>query len=75
VDGVFESDPVVNPQAVKYTTITFSEVLNKQLKVMDMTAIALCRENGLPIRVFNIYRPGELKRIILGEALGTLITE
>jgi uridylate kinase len=75
VDGVFESDPMVNPQAVKYTTITFSEVLNKQLKVMDMTAIALCRENGLPIRVFNIYRPGDLKRIILGEALGTLITE
>jgi len=75
VDGVFESDPMVNPQAVKYTTITFSEVLNQQLKVMDMTAIALCRENGLPIRVFNIYRPGDLKRIILGEALGTLITE
>lgn len=75
VDGVFESDPEVNPDAIKYTTITFSEVLNKQLKVMDMTAIALCRENGLPIRVFNIYRPGDLKRIILGEALGTLITE
>ncbi len=75
VDGVYDKDPAVNSDAVKYETISFHEVLTKNLRVMDLTAITLCKENNLPIRVFNINRPGELKRIVTGEKIGTMVTE
>jgi uridylate kinase len=63
------------PNAVKYDSILFKEVLNKNLRVMDMTAITLCNENSLPIIVFNINKSGNLKKIVLGGKLGTLVTE
>lgn len=73
VDGVYDRDPVKYPDAVKYETVTYTEVLNKDLKVMDATAISLCRENKLPIVVFNSLVPGNLKRVILGEKIGTTV--
>ena len=75
VDGIYDSDPMKNPNAIKYDTVTYSEVLNKNLRVMDLTAITLCKENNMPIRVFNINNPGDLKKVILGSKLGTLVTE
>src|SRR3712207_287781 len=73
VDGVYDRDPVKYSDAVKYETVTYTEVLNKDLKVMDATAISLCRENKLPIVVFNSLVPGNLKRVILGEKIGTTV--
>lgn len=75
VDGVYDSDPERNPSAFKFQEITYLDVLKKDLKVMDMTAITLCRENKLPILVFNMNKPGNLKRLILGEAIGTTVVE
>ena len=75
VDGVYDKDPVVHSDAVRYDTITFSEVINKNLRVMDLTAITLCKENALPIRVFNINHEGDLKRVVSGEKIGTTVTE
>ncbi|MEA1881281.1 MAG: UMP kinase [Candidatus Marinimicrobia bacterium] len=75
VDGVYDKDPVVNSDAVRYENVSFSEVLSKNLRVMDLTAITLCKENTLPIRVFNINHEGDLKRIIEGEDIGTSVTE
>ena len=73
VDGVFDSDPVKNPSASRYERLTYDEVLEQRLGVMDATAIVMCRDHGLPLRVFNIYREGELMRIVLGEPIGTLV--
>ena len=73
VDGVFDKDPEVYSDAVKFNTITFKEVLTQELRVMDLTAITLCKENELPLRVFNINTSGDLKRIVLGENIGTLV--
>lgn len=73
VDGVYDSDPEVNPDAVKYDTITYREVLEKNLRVMDHTAITLCQENSLPIQVFDINTKGNLKRLISGEEIGTIV--
>lgn len=73
VDGVYDKDPVKYKDAVKYNTITYTEVLNKDLKVMDATAISLCRENKLPIVVFNSLVSGNLKKVILGETIGTIV--
>ncbi|MCX7765640.1 MAG: UMP kinase [Candidatus Sumerlaeia bacterium] len=73
VDGVYSADPKVNKTAQFFKEITFSDVLEKNLRVMDATAISLCRENNLPIVVFNLLTPGNIKRIILGESIGTLI--
>ncbi|MGK0359801.1 MAG: uridylate kinase [Bradymonadia bacterium] len=73
VDGVYDSDPEKNPDAVKYDELTYDEVLVKQLAVMDMTAISLLRENDLPIRVFSIKQDGNILRAAQGEILGTLI--
>jgi uridylate kinase len=67
VDGVYDSDPKVNPNAVKYDELTFTEVLNKELKVMDAAAASLCRENGLPILVCNLDDPQNIVRAIGGE--------
>ena len=75
VDGVYDKDPVVHSDAVRYDTITFSEVINKNLHVMDLTAITLCKENALPIRVFDINHEGDLKRVVSGEKIGTTVTE
>jgi uridylate kinase len=75
VDGVYDSDPERNPRAFKYDQLTYLEVLEKDLKVMDMTAITLCKENKLPILVFNMNTPGNLQRIVLGEQVGTKVME
>jgi len=73
VDGIYDKDPKKYPDAVMYDTITYAEVLNKNLKVMDATAISLCRENKLPIIVFNSLVEGNMKRVILGEKIGTSV--
>lgn len=74
VDGIYTSDPEKNKKAKKYDTITFSEVYEKGLEVMDMTAFTLCNENKLPIIVFDMNKPGNLKKVVLGEKVGTLVT-
>jgi len=74
VDGVYDSDPVTNPDAKRYEKLTFQEVLVQGLKVMDTTAIALCRDHDLPILVFDINKPGNLRKIMLGQSIGTLVT-
>ncbi len=73
VDGVYDKDPVKYPDAKKYTTISYNEVLAKDLKVMDATAISLCRENKLPIIVFDSLTEGNLKKVIMGEQIGTTV--
>ncbi len=74
VDGVYTSDPEKDPTATRYTHISFDEVINKNLKVMDLTAFALCKENNLPIIVFDMNKPDNLRRLIVGEDVGTLIS-
>ena len=73
VDGVYDKDPVLHSDAIKYDEITYSDILNKNIRVMDLTAITLCKENMLPIHVFNISNNGDLKKVILGESIGTII--
>ena len=73
VDGIYDKDPVKYPDAKKYETVTYNEVLAKDLKVMDATAISLCRENKLPIIVFNSLIEGNLKKVIMGEHIGTTV--
>lgn len=73
VDGVYTADPRLDPSATKLEEVTFDEVIAKGLRVMDLTAITLCRENSLPILVFGIMEPGSLRRALQGEQIGTLI--
>ena len=73
VDGVYDKDPVLYSDAKKYNEISYSEVLKKNIRIMDLTAITLCKENALPIQVFNINKSGDLKKVILGESIGTTI--
>ena len=73
VDGIYTSDPEKDPSATKFTTITYDEVYTRGLKVMDLTATAMCKENNLPIYVFNMDIYGNLKRVIDGEDIGTLV--
>ena len=73
VDGIYDKDPVKFADAKKYTDVTYTEVLNKDLKVMDATAISLCRENKLPIVVFDSLTEGNIKRVVLGEKIGTTV--
>jgi uridylate kinase len=73
VDGVYETDPLVNPQAKKYERLTYEEVIEKKLRVMDLTAITLCMENGLPIVVFNIQKEGNMQNAALGSPVGTMV--
>ena len=73
VDGVYSADPEKDPNAVHYDTITYNEAIEKQLNVMDMTAFALCRDNKLPIIVFNINLPGQMKKAIYQDHVGTLV--
>ena len=73
VDGVYDSDPHVNPNARRYQTLTYAHVLNQDLRVMDSTAIALCKENNIPIMVFDLTVSGNIYRAVMGESIGTLV--
>lgn len=75
VDGVYTSDPMRDPSARRYERLSFSEALQRKLAVMDSTALSLCRDNRMPIIVFNITKPGNLSRVIAGEPVGTLVEE
>lgn len=73
VDGIYTADPEKDPNATKFESITFKECISKNLKVMDMTAFTLCMENNLPIIVFDMNKPGNLMRVVMGEGVGTLV--
>ncbi|MDO6707801.1 MULTISPECIES: UMP kinase [unclassified Photobacterium] len=73
VDGVYSEDPVKNPEAVLYDKLSYQDVLEKELKVMDLAAFTLARDHGMPIRVFNMNKPGALRKVVMGEVEGTLI--
>ncbi len=73
VDGVYTADPKKDPSATRYHSITFDEALIKNLQVLDATAFALCRDQNLPLKVFSIFKPGALKRVVMGEDEGTLV--
>ena len=73
VDGVYDRDPIRDANAIKYEKISYTEVLTKNLKVMDATAISLCRDNGLPLVVFNLQTAGNIKRVVCGETVGTVV--
>ena len=75
VDGVYTADPEKDPTATKYPTLTFQEALGKKLKIMDLTAFALCEENNLPIYVFDMNKPGNLLKVVSGEPIGTEVTK
>jgi uridylate kinase len=74
VDGIYTADPMVDPQATKYSKISYLQVLERQLKVMDATAISLCMDNKLPIVVFNLRQAGNIRRVVLGEPIGTTVS-
>jgi len=74
VDGVYTSDPEKDPKAIKYDTLTFDEAYKKNLKVMDLTSFTMCKENNMPIIVFDMNTKGNLKKVILGEKIGTLVS-
>ena len=74
VDGIYSADPMLDAQATKYPTISYLQVLERQLKVMDTTAISLCMDNKLPIVVFNLRQAGNIKRVVLGEQIGTTVS-
>jgi len=73
VDGVYDSDPKTNPEAVKFDALSYGEVITRDLKVADMTAITLCRDNKLPILVFELLAEGNIARAVKGEKIGTLV--
>jgi uridylate kinase len=73
VDGVYDSDPEKNPDAKRYDTLTYDTAINKRLNVMDMTAIVMCKDNNLPIRVIDLNAPGNLMKLVQGENIGTLV--
>jgi uridylate kinase len=74
VDGVYDSDPLKNPRAKRFDKITYLEALQRQLKVMDSTAFSLCMDNKMPIIVFDLFKPHNIKRVVLGEAIGTIVS-
>ena len=73
VDGIYTDDPKTNPDAMRYTTVSFDEAIGRNLKVMDATALTLCRDQNLPISVFSIFKQGSLKRVVMGEDEGTKV--
>jgi uridylate kinase len=75
VNGIYDSDPLNNPSATMFDELPFLSILNKSLKVMDATAITLCMDNNLPLIVFNLTEPGNLKRVVLGEKIGTIVKQ
>ena len=74
VDGIYTADPVLDPTATKFPTISYLQVLEKRLKVMDTAAISLCMDNKMPIVVFNLRQPGNVRRVVVGEAIGTTVS-
>jgi uridylate kinase len=74
VDGIYDSDPKKNPKAKRFAQITYLEALKQQLKVMDSTAFSLCMDNKMPIIVFDLFKPHNLRRVVMGEKVGTLVT-
>jgi len=74
VDGIYTADPVKHPDATRYEKISYLQVLQERLQVMDATAISLCMDNKLPILVFNLKTPGNIRRVVMGEAIGTIVT-
>jgi uridylate kinase len=74
VDGIYSADPARNPSAERLPRVTYIDVLNRRLEVMDTTAISLCMDNGLPIIVFDLTRSGNIKRIVLGEPVGSIVS-
>jgi uridylate kinase len=74
VDGIYDSDPKKNPKAKRYSQVSYMEALQKQLKVMDATAFSLCMDNKMPIIVFDLFKPHNLRQVVLGEKVGTLVT-
>jgi uridylate kinase len=74
VDGVYDSDPVINPDAKKYDQLGFDQAIEKELKIMDLKSFTLCKDSELPIRVFNVLKPGNLRKIVFGEDIGTLVS-
>ena len=74
VDGIYDSDPKTNPKAKRFSEISYTEALQKELKVLDSTAFSLCKDNKMPIIVFDLFRPHNLKRVVMGEKVGTLVT-
>lgn len=75
VDGIYDRDPVKDPDAVRFDQLTYSEILTRQLRVMDLTAVTLCQDNGLPLQVCNLKVAGNIRRVLLGEAVGTRVVE
>ncbi len=74
VDGIYDSDPHLNPKARRFAQVTYLEALQKRLKVMDSTAFSLCMDNKMPIIVFDLFKPHNIKRVVMGEKVGTLVT-
>jgi uridylate kinase len=74
VDGVYDSDPHINPEAVLFKSLDYMDALNRRLEIMDSTALSLCMDNKLPIVVFNIFKKGNLSEILTGNTVGTTIT-
>jgi uridylate kinase len=74
VEGIYDADPVLFKDAVKYEEITYMDILKQGLKVMDLTAVSLCKDNNLPLIVFNMNEPGNIRRVVLGEKIGSLVT-
>ena len=73
VDGIYDADPKLHPEARRFSELTYIDVLNRHLKVMDATAISLCMDNGLPIIVFDLHTPGNIQRVVGGEPIGTIV--
>jgi uridylate kinase len=73
VDGVYDDDPKVNPQAKRYEHMTYNDVIDGRLRVMDVSAIDVCQQHGVPVIVFNLFKPGTMRRVVLGEPLGTFV--
>jgi uridylate kinase len=74
VDGIYDCDPKKNPKAKRFSEISYTQALQKELKVMDSTAFSLCKDNKMPIIVFDLFRPHNLKRVVMGDKVGTLVT-
>lgn len=75
VDGVFDRDPAVSKDAVFFPEVSYDDILKRKLKIMDMTAVSMCRDNGIPIIIFNLHQHGNLKKIVSGETIGTIVKE
>jgi uridylate kinase len=73
VDGIYTADPMTDPTARRYDHVSYDEVIERKLQVMDTNAIVLCRDQSMPIRIINLNKPGELQRLITGENVGTLV--